>query len=167
MSQKANEMLSDYQQDDFTVKLLSSLDSIVPGSPGFKFYNSFEDGVKAYVPDATPEVIEKARQIAESEEMMDALKVMGYIDTSDKVIAGYAGIKNVLSLFGGGGGAKKKKVAIDTAEETMSKEEKRRHEAEVEELREWQATRNRGRVAEMLAIRKRYRGEIEEYLEGE
>ena len=56
---------------------------------------------------------------------------------------------------------------IDTAEETMSKEEKRRHEAEVEELREWQATRNRGRVAEMLAIRKRYRGEIEEYLEGE
>ena len=56
---------------------------------------------------------------------------------------------------------------IDTAEETMSKEEKRRHEAEVEELREWQATRNRGRVAEMLAMRKRYRGEIEEYLEGE
>ena len=107
MSQKANEMLSDYNPDDFTVKLLSSLDNIVPGSPGFKFYNSFEDGVRAYVPDASPEVIEKARQIAESEEMQDALKVMGYIDTSDKVIAGYAGIKNVLSLFGGGGAKKR------------------------------------------------------------
>lgn len=100
-------MLSQFNQDDFTVKLLSSLDSIVPGSPGFKFYNSFEDGVKAYVPDASPELIEKARQIAESEEMLDALKVMGYIDTSDKVIAGYAGIKNVLNLFGGGGSQKR------------------------------------------------------------
>ncbi|MEQ8351685.1 MAG: hypothetical protein RH862_09385 [Leptospiraceae bacterium] len=113
MSQKANEMLSDYSQDDFTVKLLSSLDKIVPGSPGFKFYNNFEDGVKAYVPDASPEVIEKARALAESEEMQDALKVMGYIDTSDKVIAGYAGIKNVLSLFGGGGGAKKRTFESD------------------------------------------------------
>lgn len=113
MSERANQMLSDFQQDDFTIKLLSALGNIVPGAPGFKFYNSFEDGVRSYVPNASPEVIARAKEIAESEEMQDALKVMGYIDTSDKVIAGYAGIKNVLSLFGGGGGEKKRTFESD------------------------------------------------------
>jgi hypothetical protein len=56
---------------------------------------------------------------------------------------------------------------VDTAEETMSKEEKRRHEAEVETLREWQQTRNRARISEMLAMRTRHREAIEEYLDTE
>ena len=49
----------------------------------------------------------------------------------------------------------------------MSKEEKRRHEAEVETLREWQQTRNRARISEMLAMRTRHREAIEEYLDTE
>ena len=40
MQKGINEILSQFKQDDYTVKLCSSLFSVVPFAPPFQFYNS-------------------------------------------------------------------------------------------------------------------------------
>lgn len=108
--EKINQMLSPYKEDDYTVKLVKAVYGVVPGSPEFHFYNSFEDGLRRVRPNITDGEIAKAREIVAGEDFQSALTVLGYIDTTDKVIAGYAGIKNVLNFFGMGSGAGPKRT---------------------------------------------------------
>lgn len=94
--------LNQFQESDYTLKLLTTIYSIVPMNTSFKFYNQFEDGLKRIKPDLTQSEIEIALNKLNEENIQSALKAFNYVDTSDKLIAGYAGIKNVLNLFGMG-----------------------------------------------------------------
>lgn len=101
------EYLSQFKEDDYTVKLLSTIFNIVPIDIQFQFYNKFEDGLRRVRPDISQEEIQKAYKKLNDENIQSALKAFSYVDTSDKLIAGYAGIKNVLNLFGMGNNQKR------------------------------------------------------------
>ncbi|GIX40833.1 MAG: hypothetical protein KatS3mg129_0566 [Leptospiraceae bacterium] len=101
------EYLSQFKEDDYTVKLLSTIFNIVPIDVQFQFYNQFEDGLRRVRPDISQEEIQKAYEKLNDENIQSALKAFSYVDTSDKLIAGYAGIKNVLNLFGMGNSQKR------------------------------------------------------------
>lgn len=105
-----DQMLGGFKEDDYTVKLLNAVYGAVPGSPSFVFYNTFENGLKRARPDITEAQIAEARQIVAGKDFQSALTVLGYIDTSDKIIAGYAGVKNVLKFFGMGSGGPEKRT---------------------------------------------------------
>lgn len=99
MPKGVNEILGQFKQEDYTVKLCSSLFSVVPFAPQFSFYNNLEGAAQRM--GAGPDVLARAQQIAASEDIAKAVWVADALDTSDKLIAGYAGVKNLLSLFGG------------------------------------------------------------------
>ena len=101
------EYLSQFNEDDYTVKLLSTIFNIVPIEVQFQFYNQFEEGLRRVKPDLTEEDIQRAYEKLNDENIQSALKAFSYVDTSDKLIAGYAGIKNVLNLFGMGSSQKR------------------------------------------------------------
>lgn len=111
--ERIDQMLGPYTEDDYTVKLLKAVYGVVPGSPAFQFYNSFEDGLRRVRPGLTEAELATARQIAAGEDFQSALTVLGYIDTGDKLLAGYAGLKNVLNLFGMGGGSAQRTFESD------------------------------------------------------
>lgn len=94
MTTQIDEKLQTYNADDVSIKLLNTLFSIVPFTPDFEFYNSLEGAVNRVGGD-----LARAQELAGGEDVTDALKIAGYLDTSDKLIAGYAGVKNILSFF--------------------------------------------------------------------
>lgn len=101
------EYLNQFKEDDYTVKLLSTIFSIVPLEVQFQFYHQFEDGLRRVKPHLTEEEIQIAYKKVNEENIQSVLKAFSYIDTSDKIIAGYTGLKNVLNLFGSGSSQKR------------------------------------------------------------
>ena len=100
MAEKSlEEVLGEFNSDDYTVKLVSAIYSIIPGSPEFVFYNNLEGAVNRIAP-GNPDVLAKAQALAKSEEMKKALWVTDAIDMADSALGLYSGIKNVFSLFG-------------------------------------------------------------------
>ncbi len=97
MQKGVNEILSQFGPDDYTVKLCSSLFSVVPFAPQFAFYNSIEGAAGRL--QATEDSVSKAKSLAGSEDVQSAVWVADALDTSDKLIASYAGVKNLISLF--------------------------------------------------------------------
>lgn len=97
--QAIQNQLLQFHEDDYTVKIVSTICNIIPTKVPFQYYHQWEDGLKRIKPNLTKEDIEKAKQLANSESVQSVLKIFSIIDTTDKVIAGYAGIKNALNLF--------------------------------------------------------------------
>lgn len=95
MSNPIDAKLAEFQPEAITVKLLSTLFNIVPFMQEYRHYSSITDAAQ-YVPGSD---VNKALEIANSEEIAMAIKIAGYLDTSDSLIAGFAGVKNLFSFF--------------------------------------------------------------------
>ena len=93
------DVLGQFNEGDITVKLCSSIFGIIPGGPDFVFYNNL-DGAVSRLAGGDPDIKEKAKNLAKSEEMSKALWVADKIDTADAGISIYTGVKNLFSLFG-------------------------------------------------------------------
>jgi hypothetical protein len=117
--ERIDQMLSPYKEDDYTVKLLRAVYGVIPGSPAFQFYNSFEGGLRRIHPDLSEAELAQARQIAAGGDFQSALTVLGYIDTGDKLLAGYAGLKNVLNFFGMGSSGPQKRTFESDPQQTI------------------------------------------------
>lgn len=102
MAKTVEQVLAEYQQSDLTVKLCSTMFSVMPFAPPFALYANLEQAAARVSPGAGPELIAKARALAATEEIGKALWVAGALDTSDQLIAGMAGVKNIFSLFSDG-----------------------------------------------------------------
>ncbi len=94
-----DEYLPKFQENEYTVRLLSSIFSIVPTKAEFEFYRTFEDGIKRVKRTITEQELEKAKSQIQDEKIQSILKTFSYIHTSDKILAGYTGLKNILDLF--------------------------------------------------------------------
>ncbi|MCB1308849.1 MAG: hypothetical protein KDK30_11740 [Leptospiraceae bacterium] len=105
MEKNVGETLGQFNDSDLTVKLLSAMYSVIPFSPGFAFYNSLEGAVQRYGGGA-PQMA-KAQEIAASPEVQQAVWMAATLDTSDQLIAGYAGVKNLFSFFSSNSGEKR------------------------------------------------------------
>jgi len=106
-SKDIEKVLGQFKSDDLTVKLVSTIFGIVPGGPEFVFYNNLEGAVDR-IAGGDQAVLEKARELMQTDEMGRAVWVADAIDTADAGISIYTGVKNLFSLFGGGGGGEKK-----------------------------------------------------------
>ncbi|MBI3395039.1 MAG: hypothetical protein HY042_04320 [Spirochaetia bacterium] len=98
MSQNLQQMLGQFNENDYTVKLCRGIFSVIPFAPPFVFYNTLEGAVQRIKPDAGPEILAKAQEIAASEEVAKALWVLGALDMADKGLGIYTGIKNIFGL---------------------------------------------------------------------
>lgn len=99
MSNKVEESLGKYAEGDLSVKLCNTMFGVLPFAPEYKFYTSIDEAASRL--GASPEVAAKAREIAATEDVTKAIWVADALDTSDKLIAGFAGVKNLFSIFSG------------------------------------------------------------------
>lgn len=95
MAKPVDQQLAAFQPEDLTVKLCSTVFSTLPGGPPFQFYNNLEGAVQRVGGD-----LEKTRALVGAEDADKAMWVAEALDTSDKLIAGFTGVKNLLSIFG-------------------------------------------------------------------
>ncbi len=98
--QTIQNQLSQFKEGDYTVKIISTICNMIPIEVSFYYYDHWEDGIKRLKPNLTQQDIEKAKLLADSENVQSVLKIFSIIDTTDQLIAGYASIKNALNLFG-------------------------------------------------------------------
>jgi hypothetical protein len=101
------ETLRQFKEDDYTVKLVSTIFNIIPMEKSYVFYNEFENGLRRIKPSLTEEDLQKAYQFLDDPKIQSTLKAFIYVDTTDKLISSFAGIKNVLNLFGMGSNQKR------------------------------------------------------------
>ena len=102
MGKSVDQILGSYQESDVTVRLLSTLFSTLPFVQPFAFYRDFNGALQRVMPNAPPPVLARAQEIAATAEVGKALWVAEAMDTSDQLIAGFAGVKNIFALFGSG-----------------------------------------------------------------
>jgi hypothetical protein len=97
MSNKVEERLAAYADSDLTVKLCRTMFGVLPFAPEYRFYKSIDEAATRLGADAATAA--RAREIATSDDVAKAMWVAEALDTSDKLIAGFAGVKNLFSVF--------------------------------------------------------------------
>lgn len=97
MREKLDAMMGQFKADDYTVKLCNGIFSVVPFAPKFNFYSSLSDAARAV--DARPDTLANAKTLSQTEDIEKALWVADALDTGDKGIAIYTGVKTAFGLF--------------------------------------------------------------------
>lgn len=98
-----HEALNEFSEDSLTFKLLKGVYAAVPYSPeNFHLWRSVDDAVRALDPNASDDLIQKARQIADSnEQVANVLWMARVLDTGDKGYAIATGLHTAWKLFQG------------------------------------------------------------------
>ena len=94
-------LMGRFKNDDYSMKLCNAIFSVVPGVEPMGFYESFGDAVRTVTPSSTPEQVDKAYKLTQEEDPQEALWVLDALDTGDKGIAVYTGLKSAFNLFFG------------------------------------------------------------------
>ncbi len=94
-------LMGRFKNDDYSMKLCNAIFSAVPGVEPMGFYSTFGDAVRTVVPSSTAEQVDKAYKLTQEEDPQEALWVLDALDTGDKGIAMYTGLKSAFSLFFG------------------------------------------------------------------
>ncbi|MCE9600542.1 MAG: hypothetical protein K8S54_21465 [Spirochaetia bacterium] len=91
---KIDEALVDFKESDATVRVTSMLFSVFPFSPQFEYYFNLNGAVRRVARSEDPAILEKARALANSEDVLKALKVASVVDKADGGLGIYTGLKN-------------------------------------------------------------------------
>lgn len=92
---KVDKMLVEFDEDDYTVRLVRALFSVMPFAPDFVYYFNLEGAVRRVNPMADPGLAGRAAQLAQSPEVTQALKVTSAMDSIDKGLGIFTGAKNI------------------------------------------------------------------------
>ena len=94
-SHKVDKMLVEFDEDDYTVRLVRALFSAVPFAPPFVYYFNLEGAVKRVNPLAGPDVAAKAAELALDPDVTQALKITSAMDSIDKGLGIFTGARNI------------------------------------------------------------------------
>ncbi len=94
-------LMGRFKNDDYSVKMCNAIFSAVPGVEPMGFYQTFGDACRTVIPSATNQQVDAAYQLSREEDVQEALWVLDALDTGDKGIAVYSGIKSAFGLFFG------------------------------------------------------------------
>ena len=98
------EALNEFNTESLTYKLLTGVYSAVPHSPAFPYWSTVDDAVRALNPAATAEQIQRARQIAETDQdIANVIWMARLLDAGDKGYAIVTGLASAWKLFKGQG----------------------------------------------------------------
>lgn len=108
-----DQALQQFHADDYTVRLVNAIFKVVPYSPVLPVYASIEDAARAINPGPNPMIWAKSREIAQrNQDIQDVLWMSRLIDTADKGIAMFSGLKSVFNVVRGNDNA----LETDTAQ---------------------------------------------------
>jgi len=94
------EVISKFNEGDYTAKLCGAVFGAVPGLQPFQFYNTLE-GAAGRIAGGDAAILAKAKEIAATPDVKTAVWVADAVDKADMGISVLTGVKNILSIFGG------------------------------------------------------------------
>jgi len=101
MSGELNNALMEYKSDDYTVRLLGAVYSVLPGAPDWSYYSSLAQAVNAF--DVPADQARRAQEIAGTEPIQDVIWMSRLMDKGDSGYAIYTGVRSALNRFFGDG----------------------------------------------------------------
>lgn len=99
--QPVDAALAEFGSDDYTPRMIDAIFKVVPYSPTLAPYTAIEDAVRAIHPAATATDFVRARQAAAEQDLQDVLWMAGLLDTGDKGLALYSGLRSAFDLVRG------------------------------------------------------------------
>ena len=96
-----DEALASFNATDVTVRVVSALLGVLPGSPSLAAYRSLEEVVTTLHAGAPSGLLDTAKELAASKEILNALLIVNGLDTGDKGISMATGLRTAASLFFG------------------------------------------------------------------
>ena len=101
ISNPVDAALAEFKPDDYSVRLCGALFGVVPFAGPVLPYTTVEGAIQALYPQASPQVIQRAHELAQGEAIQGALKAVDMIDKADAGIAMYSGVKGAFNLLFG------------------------------------------------------------------
>ena len=94
-----DEALSQFQADDFTTRLCTTIFTAIPFAPRQAAYTTVDEATSALFPQATPQIRARAQELAGSDSVKSALWAFNALDMGDTGIAIYSSLRTALGLF--------------------------------------------------------------------
>ena len=91
---KIDAALVEFKESDTTVKIAGLLFSIFPFTPQFEYYFSLKGAVRRVARREDDTLLARAKELANSEDVLKAMKVASVVDKADGGLGIYTGIKN-------------------------------------------------------------------------
>ncbi|HNN59529.1 MAG TPA: hypothetical protein PKK45_12010 [Leptospiraceae bacterium] len=91
---KIDAALVEFKESDATVRVVSMLFSVFPFIPQYEYYFSLKGAVRRVARREDAALFERAKQLANSEDVLKALKVASVVDKADGGLGIYTGLKN-------------------------------------------------------------------------
>lgn len=91
---KIDAALVEFKESDASVRVASMLFSVFPFSPPFEYYFNLKGAVRRAARTEDAAVLDRARALAQSEDVLKALKVASVVDKADGGLGIYTGLKN-------------------------------------------------------------------------
>ncbi len=95
------DFLKEFGKKNITVKLCQSILAVIPFAPRMVWYGTLEDMAKDLHPDAPAGLVERAREILQTQPFKDVLWAAESLDTGDRGISLYTGVRTAFSFFFG------------------------------------------------------------------
>ncbi|GEM_PF-1427744 len=99
MAHDIDEALSSFADDSYTVRLCRGVFKILPFSPELDGWHSLDECVALLEPRAGDKAAARAREIALQPGPQSVLKTADRLDSADKVISMYTGVRGAVKLF--------------------------------------------------------------------
>lgn len=93
--------LAQFKPDDYSVRLCKALFGFIPFAGPMLPYQTVNEAIQSLYPQASPQVIERALQIARGDDIKGALRAIDLIDKADAGLAMYSGAKGAYNLLFG------------------------------------------------------------------
>jgi hypothetical protein len=98
LSRDLDSILGSYASDDYSVRLCRGVFKVVPFSPNLPHWTSVEACVRSLKPDARPEVVAHAKELARCEAAQRVLWLFDALDTADTGLTVYSGVSSAIKL---------------------------------------------------------------------
>lgn len=99
MAIEIDELLTAFDQRDYSVRLVRTVCNVVPFAPDLPDWFSMVDGLKHLDPEAKRPVLDRALALTRSDEAQRALWMVRSLDAADSGLGLFAGVKSAIAMY--------------------------------------------------------------------
>jgi hypothetical protein len=99
MAIEIDELLTAFDERDYSVRLVRTVCNVVPFGPDLPDWFNMVDGLKQLDPNAKKPVLDRALELVRSEEAQRALWMVRALDAADSGLGVFSGVKSAIAMY--------------------------------------------------------------------
>jgi hypothetical protein len=99
MAIEIDELLTAFDERDYSVRLVRTVCNVVPFGPDLPDWFNMVDGLKHLDPNAKKPVLDRARELVRSDEAQRALWMVRALDAADSGLGVFSGVKSAIAMY--------------------------------------------------------------------